>query len=816
MRIITSNIAPSSCMMMKIILPHLLSIIYSCHGAYHNTPRATFGDRGVPSPRRSSPRPPPSLPTRSSSLSSSLLIGSRGVGNSRRGISEINGDDDRRRCRRLGILTSSLADVNEEATIVSTIPSGPPAISARDITCTFDGGNTYQLQSATYNLPRGGRVGLVGRNGCGKSTFLRILAEACGGASNDEYAKNDNILYTGSVERAKSVSLAFVEQEPPSPSDVTVLDAILGITRMTTNVGNVRGGGGNNNNNNSGMVTGIDAVYEVVRRYRLASIHAASDPHEFAMSASAMDDRDGWSVLTRAEEISTRLRVRHLEDMALSSLSGGERKRVALAAALVREPDVLILDEPTNHLDLAAIRWLTDLIRDRKKMTLLTVTHDRAFLEDVCDSILELDRGQFYSYDGSYSSYLSGKEERLANEDQAYRVAKGRYKAELDWMRRQPQARQTKQKARIDAFYKLEKSTKPRVRDPSLDLGEEGQRRLGGNILKLRDVSLSFGDKKILSDFSYDFNKGDRIGIVGRNGVGKSTFIHVLTGDQAVDSGMIEAGDTVVFGKYDQMGIPFLDEAQSVLDFVKERVESSSGASMAEAPQEAMRMLKQFEFPRQRWSERVSMLSGGERRRLQLLAVLTKRPNFLILDEPTNDIDLDTLRALEGYLEEFKGVLVVVSHDRLFTDKVTNHLFVFEGNGMVKDYLGSLSDYAECLVEQEKSEDVSSSSSDIIDGDRKANYKEDKERRLERRNAIKRMKRDLSKIEPALERLRAKADEYQAKMDASADEGWTVLADLTEKLHGVNGEIEEKEMEWLELAETLESLEEEESDAASS
>ncbi|EED96308.1 ABC transporter, partial [Thalassiosira pseudonana CCMP1335] len=626
------------------------------------------------------------------------------------------------------------------------------------------------LDSASYVLPRGARVGLVGRNGCGKSTFLRILAEACGGEATSG----------GKVECPRDVKVAFVEQEPPSPSDVTVSDAL------------------------SVSTGGLMSVYEAVRQYRLASLNASDDPDGFATAAQKMDATNGWAVLTKADEVSTRLRVKHLEDQPLSSLSGGERKRVALAAALVQEPDVLILDEPTNHLDLAAIRWLGDLVQEKRKMTLLTVTHDRAFLAEVCNSILELDRGTFYSHPGSYQTYLEGKEERLANEDQAIRDAKTKYRRELEWMRRQPQARETKQKARIDAFYKLEKSTKPRVTDPSLEL-TDGQRRLGGNILKLRNVSLSFGEnKKMLDDFSYDFNKGDRIGIVGRNGVGKSTFVKIITEQQAIDSGSIEAGETVVFGLYDQMGIPFLNEQQTVLDFVKDRVESGSGASMAEAPSEAMKLLKQFQFPRQRWNERVSMLSGGERRRLQLLSVLTKRPNFLILDEPTNDIDLDTLTALESYLEDFKGVLVIVSHDRSFTDKVTNHLFVFEGNGIVKDYLGSLSDYAECLVEQEKTFDTdtgSSSSADSVDSEtKKILHKEDREKRNQRRNAIKKMKRELSKIEPAIEKLKTKAKEIQAKIDDSSDEGWTVLAELTEKVQALNEEVEEKEMEWLEIA----------------
>eukprot|EP00571_Detonula_confervacea_P016763 CAMPEP_0172297508 /NCGR_PEP_ID=MMETSP1058-20130122/497_1 /TAXON_ID=83371 /ORGANISM="Detonula confervacea, Strain CCMP 353" /LENGTH=747 /DNA_ID=CAMNT_0013006667 /DNA_START=21 /DNA_END=2264 /DNA_ORIENTATION=+ len=695
----------------------------------------------------------------------------------------------------LSKLKSTVADVIEEAPTIS----GPPAITARDLTCTFDGGDNYQLNSANYILPRGGRVGLVGRNGCGKSTFLRILAEACEGVDNAKARENEIVAYTGEVECPRDVKVAFVEQEPPSPSDVTVSDALLGVTQ--TNQSASRSGASNSGNK----------VYEIVRRYRLASLHAATDPDAFSNAAAAMDSNDGWAVLTKAEEVSTRLRVRHLEDQPLSSLSGGERKRVALAAALVTKPDVLILDEPTNHLDLAAIRWMSDLINKEKKMTVLTVTHDRAFLEEVCDTILELDRGQFYTYAGTYSTYLQGKEERWAVEDQNFKAAKKQYKRELAWMRKQPQGRQTKQQARQDAFYKLEKSTKPRVKDPTLELSDEGQRRLGGNILKLRDVSLSFGDKKILSDFSYDFNKGDKIGIVGRNGVGKSTFIQLLTEEIKADTGKVEQGDTVVFGTYDQMGIPFLDENQSVLDFMKQRVESSSGASMSEAPSEAMKMLRDFQFPKQRWSERVCMLSGGERRRLQLMSVLTKRPNFLILDEPTNDIDLDTLRALEDYLEDFKGVLVIVSHDRSFTDKVTNHLFVFEGDGVVKDYLGSLSDYAECLVEQEDADEVASSSATVGSDTKKASYKEDKGKRLERRNSIKKMKRDLRKIEPAIEKLKAKAQASQTEIDNSSEEGWTVLADLAEKLQTIHDEIEEKEMEWLEVAETLETLEEEES-----
>jgi len=474
-----------------------------------------------------------------------------------------------------------------------------------------------------------------------------------------------------------------VEQEPPSPSDVTVADSLLGIV-SSASIGGAQG----------------NSVYEAVRRYCQASSAEVYDEDKFAKASADMDAKDGWDVLTKSDEIATRLRVDHLSDMPLSKLSGGERKRVALAAALVQSPDVLLLDEPTNHLDLAAIRWLSDLIGEQKKMTLLTVTHDRAFLDEVCNRIVELDNGSVYGYEGNYGAYLEGKEARLANEDAVMSSTKKKFQAELAWMRRQPSGRQSKSKARIEAFYKLQKMTKPRAVDPSLTLAND-ERRIGGNILKMKNVSLKFGDRVMLDDFSYDFNAGDTIGIVGANGVGKSTFLKVLTGAQEVDSGGISTGETVVFGSYDQMGM-VLDDDQRVMDFVQQRVLARDGSTMAEAPSEVMKLLKQFQFPKERWNERILRLSGGERRRLQLLSVLTKRPNFLILDEPTNDVDLDTLSALETYLAEFNGVLVIVSHDRFFVDKVTQHLFVFEGDGVVKDYLGSLSDYAECLADEEK------------------------------------------------------------------------------------------------------------------
>ena len=515
-------------------------------------------------------------------------------------------------------------DPNEdEDSATLTNPGLPPALFLEGLTCSHDSGTVYQLNDVSYILPRTAKVGLVGRNGCGKSTLMKILAEHC---CPDYIAPegDDAVIYTGNVEVPKDVTVAFVEQEPLSPTDVTVGDALLGVTGQQNN--------NNNNNNNNG---GSGSVFEAVRRYtEVCSAIEWNDDH-FASASAEMDAKDGWAVLTKSDEIATRMRVDHLKDSPLSELSGGERKRVALGAALVQSPDVLLLDEPTNHLDLEAIRLLSDLIADQKKMTLLCITHDRSFLNEVCDRMLELESGSLYGYEGNYAKYLEGKEARMANEDAVFSSTKKKFLAELSWMRKQPSGRQSKSKARQEAFYKLEKMAKPKRVDPKLTLTND-DRRLGNSVLKMENVSLSFGDRVMLDDFSYNFNAGDTIGIVGGNGVGKSTFLKMLTGQQPVDEGTVTPGETVVFGVYDQMGIE-LDEDQRVLDYVKQRVLARDGTTLAEAPSEVMALLKQFQFPKERWNERIMKLSGGERRRLQLLSVLTQRPNFLILDEPVSN-----------------------------------------------------------------------------------------------------------------------------------------------------------------------------------
>ena len=513
-----------------------------------------------------------------------------------------------------------VADDDDEDGETKNIPTGlPPALMIEGLTCSHDGGTVFQLRDVSYILPRTRKIGLVGRNGCGKSTLMNILAETC--CKDYETDDREPTVYTGTVEVPRDVNVAFVEQEPLSPSDVTVGDALLGIKSNSQN-----NGGKSNSNSNS--------VYQIVRNYGQVCNALEFDDDAFNKASAAMDAADGWNVLTKADEISMRLQLDDLKDQSLSNLSGGERKRVAIGAALVQSPDVLLLDEPTNHLDLKAIRLLSDVISDEKKMTVLCITHDRSFLNEVCDRIVELDAGSIYGYEGNYGDFLVGKEARYANEDKVMSSRKKKLTRELAWMRKQPSGRQSKSKARQEAFHKLSAMTKPRRADSKIVL-ENDDRRLGTNILKMENVSLKFGDRVMLDDFSYDFNAGDTIGIVGGNGVGKSTFIKMACGRQEPDSGTITPGETVSFGVYDQMGIP-LDDNCSVMDFVKQRVLARDGSTMAEAPSEVQKLLKQFQFPKERWVERIIRLSGGERRRLQLLSVLTQRPNFLILDEPVS------------------------------------------------------------------------------------------------------------------------------------------------------------------------------------
>jgi len=503
--------------------------------------------------------------------------------------------------------------------------------------------------------------------------------------------------------------------------------------------------------------------------------------------------------------------VYHLMDQKVDGLSGGELKRLALGIGLVEKPDVLLLDEPTNHLDVEAIEWVEDLVRANKDMACLVVTHDRLFLENVADEIVELDRAQLYRYPGAYNKYLEARAARLATEDAEHASLRNKLRRELEWVRRQPQGRQAKSKSRVEAYEKMNEKAKSRELNGSGVKLESQKQRLGNMIMQFKGANLQFQDgKTILKDFTYEFSKNDRIGIVGGNGVGKTTFLNVLTQTQSLDSGEALVGETVAFGYYNQKGLEAgpIDTSKRVIEFVQEIVENNRLETDKENPQSTTRKyLEKFQFPRNRWQERVEALSGGERRRLQLLSVLCKNPNFLVLDEPTNDLDLQTLGALEEFLTtEYQGCVILVSHDRLFMDRVTDHLFVFEGDGVVRDYVGSFTGYLEekkadeeaLYLDSSKSETTKQSSlqqttshtvsDEAVEEKKQLSYKERKE---------------YKGLEENIEKLSKKQIELEAELEKAGEDGkgYSELMEIQARLDAVVAEVAEKEERWLELAE---------------
>ena len=439
-----------------------------------------------------------------------------------------------------------------------------------------------------------------------------------------------------------------------------------------------------------------------------------------------IDSLNAWDFESRIKEVLSRLKISNI-NQNVGELSGGQRKRLALAKVLIEDTDLMILDEPTNHLDIEMIEWLEEYL-SKQSLSIILVTHDRYFLDNVCNEIMELETQHMFRYKGNYSYYLEKKQERLDNEKVEIERAKNLYKKELDWMRRMPQARTTKSKARIEAFYTLQEKAGRRTDDNNIDL-QVSETRIGGKILEMNNVSKSFGDFKAVDDFTYTFKRGERIGIVGKNGVGKTTLINLITGQLRQDRGKISVGQTIVFGYFSQESI-VLEKDKRVIDAVKDVAEN---VILGKAVLSASAFLNHFGFSHSVQYNYVSSLSGGERRRLQLLMVLIKNPNFLILDEPTNDLDIQTLNSLEEFLDEFKGCLLMVSHDRYFLDNLTDHLFVFEGDGKIKDFTGNYTEYSvskKKLLSQQKKNDkpkkeiINSSATSQI---RKPSYKETKE-----------------------------------------------------------------------------------------
>lgn len=540
-------------------------------------------------------------------------------------------------------------------------------VTVENLTKSF--GVNPLFDNISFHINEGDKISLVARNGVGKSTLLKILA---GEETPD----------SGTVWISKDVTVALFEQDPKFDENKTILENIF--------------------HTENPVITAIKEYEAAVEAAEEAAESGKEDDGQAISDALArMDDLNAWSFESKVKEIMDKLNIHHLKQ-PVASLSGGQRKRVALAQTLIdigfeHQHTLLIMDEPTNHLDVEMIEWLEHYLNG-ENITLLLVTHDRYFLDAVSKEIWEMERSELYSYTGDYANYLEKKAARIESELSTIDKAKNTYRKELEWMRKQPKARTTKSKSRQDNFYEVEAQAKKKIEDAQLQL-EVKMTRLGGKIAELKKVYKSYGEKVIMKGFEYTFSKGERIGVVGKNGVGKSTFLNILQGLEQPDSGKINIGDTIVFGNFSQQGLEFKDDVR-VIEYVKTFAETfplAKGGSLS-----ASQFLELFLFPGDKQYTYLSSLSGGEKKRLQLLVILFTNPNFLILDEPTNDLDLPTLGVLENFLSEFQGCLLIVSHDRYFMDRLVDHLFVFEGDGEIRDFPGNYTLYREWLKANEK------------------------------------------------------------------------------------------------------------------
>ena len=646
-----------------------------------------------------------------------------------------------------------------------------PYLQVDNLTKSF--GDLVLFENISFGIAEGQRVGLIAKNGTGKTTLLNVIA-------GKEGYDNGNIVFR------RDLRVDYLEQDPQYPEELTVLEACFHHGNSTV---------------------------ELIKEYeRCMETDGHPGMDELLVR---MDQEEAWEYEQKAKQILSQLKIRNF-DQKVKQLSGGQLKRVALANALITEPDLLILDEPTNHLDLDMTEWLEEYLR-RTNLSLLMVTHDRYFLDRVCSEIIEIDNRQLYQYKGNYSYYLEKRQERIDAKSVEIERANNLYRTELDWMRRMPQARGHKARYREDAFYELEKVAKQHIRNDNVKL-EVKASYIGSKIFEADHLYKSFGDLKILDDFSYIFARYEKMGIVGNNGTGKSTFIKILMGQVQPDSGTVDIGETVRFGYYSQDGLQF-DEQMKVIDVVQdiaEVIELGNGKKLT-----ASQFLQHFLFTPETQHSYVYKLSGGERRRLYLCTVLMRNPNFLVLDEPTNDLDIITLNVLEEYLQNFKGCVIVVSHDRYFMDKVVDHLMVFNGQGDIRDFLGNHCNFREShgylpvhlmvFNGQGDIRDFPGNYSDYRDWkDAKAQQEKEAEKPQEEKTARVRLndKRKMSFKEKRefeqLEKEIAELETEKAQIEEQLCSGTLSVDELTEKskrLPEVNDLIDEKTMRWLELSE---------------
>jgi len=619
-------------------------------------------------------------------------------------------------------------------------------------------GERKLFSNISFGIAQGQKIALVGINGAGKSTLMKIIMGL-------------EIPDTGQVALNQSVKIAYVHQNPVFESNLSIYQTIF-------------------DQSNSEILQVIEAYHKAM----LDSERGVDNSEQMTKLFEKMDALQAWDFEYQVKEVLGKLGL-HDTKLAVGTLSGGQRKRVALAKAILEKPDLLLLDEPTNHLDLETIEWLEDYL-SKANLALFMVTHDRYFLEKVTNEILELDQGKIHRYQGNYGYFLDKKAERMQIEDIEIEKAKSLYKKELDWIRRQPKARGTKAKYRVDAFEETKEKafTKREERDIELTVSTQ---RLGNKILEIEKISKAFDAKNLVKDFSYIFKKKDRIGIIGPNGAGKTTFLKMITGLLDPDQGKVTAGQTTAFGYYRQEEDRF-DEEKRLIDVVKEIAEVvvlDKGQTIT-----VSQFLTQFGFPPKQQFTPIGKMSGGERRRLQLLLVLIKNPNFLILDEPTNDLDLMTLNILEEFLDTFPGCLIIVSHDRYFMDRLVEHLFVFEGEGLIRDFPGNYTDFREW---EEENADQKASSSAQPKVELKPVQVEApviQEATAPKLKASYKQRQEFKKVNDSIAQLEAE----KAKITAQITEGTpdvNLLLTWTTRLQTIDGELAELELSWLELSE---------------
>jgi len=608
-------------------------------------------------------------------------------------------------------------------------------------------GERILFTDISFGISEGQKIGFVAKNGTGKTSLLNILSGA-------DQPDQGNVIYRNGLK------VEFLAQEPNLNPELSIEETIFASDNDTL---------------------------KIIERYEQA-LKNPDDADAYQKAFEQMDAQNAWDFETQYKQILFKLKLEDL-NKKVSNLSGGQKKRLALATILLNKPELLVLDEPTNHLDLEMIEWLEEYFRV-ENLTLFMVTHDRYFLDRVCNEIIELDNGQLYSYKGNYSYYLEKKEQRHNVEQTNTEKAKQLYKKELEWMRRQPKARTTKSKSRIDDFSDIKARAHKRRNDHEVQL-ELNMERLGNKIVELHNVSKAFENKNLFANFDYNFQPGERAGIIGKNGTGKSTFLNMLTGNLKPDTGKIVIGETVKFGYYTQKGIT-IKEGQKVIDVIKEfgdHIPLKKGRTIS-----AAQLLERFLFDRKKQYDFVEKLSGGEQKRLYLCTVLIQNPNFLILDEPTNDLDILTLNVLENFLLDFPGCLLVVSHDRYFMDKIVDHLLVFEGEGTITDFPGNYSDYRA----YDASKPPETKKNEPKPTEQKSSWKENQSSgglSYSEQKEFKRLEKDIEKLEKEKAKL-----QQEFLNDLSPED----IEKKSKRLGEINDAITEKEERWLELSMTAE------------